>query len=183
MKPKISRSKPLTYAEDYKNSALKHLQTCDLLLKSIGSGSDLDEQYQENILRNTFYLAGYSIECIINYTILKKTGWKKPAHSLNNTKYEISFGKNFDRYIITSHDFQINMEILDKLIEGSRFKNIPIIGGHLCGYSDTCRRLFFRWMPHERYVTASSPESYFTLIEVQEFIKMCKEIYVQLLMC
>lgn len=65
--------------EDYRKSALKHLKTCEFMidnLHNIVDNDSLDEltksEWESHILRNIYYLCGYVIEGVVNYSIYKK---------------------------------------------------------------------------------------------------------------
>ena len=80
----------MKYAE-YKESAIRHLQTCKYMTKYLNYVFTPKEKFR--ILCNIYYLGGYVIEGILCYTIFYLI-----KYDLNKSVYDLKdFNKEFDR--------------------------------------------------------------------------------------
>jgi len=104
----------------YKTASIRHLHTCNELIATLPSIKNASTE--RNILLNLYYLAGYTIECIVNYAIYDYLKFN-PLHSVNSLSPTNSCGvgylhpmrypkniRSFQKYVITSHKFQHNCQ-------------------------------------------------------------------------
>ena len=78
---------------DYRNSAVRHFNTCKILWRyiSLPDSSNLKKLPQDDILKNIFYLMGYVAECAIKYRFLTD------CYSLNDSDDETRWSTAPDR--------------------------------------------------------------------------------------
>jgi hypothetical protein len=106
---------------DYKTAAQRHLMTCDYLVKSLSLPDNLAHKpntssYKSHLLRNIYYLSGYTIECMVNYAIYECVNDTKPraqrisrVNQLYEPTYSLvfkEFGRGSFQYVIAWHNFQ-----------------------------------------------------------------------------
>lgn len=182
MRQDIKAPKNHMFYDEYRTAAIKHINTCKYLINSISNDNNINDVVKERILRNIYYLAGYIIECSVNYTIYKKLGWiTRPIHELEDKVFKVSFQSIKGRYVIKYHNYAKNMELLDLLISGDKYSEIPIIGGNLMGFSSTSKKLFYAWNPAIRYENSKKINDGFVYSEISEFVSLATEIYISLL--
>lgn len=183
--------------KDYRTAAQRHLMTCDYLVKSLSLPDNLSHKpntspYKLQLLRNIYYLAGYTIECMINYAIYdcvndNKKGLAKiervdqlyePALGLVfKPNIRRDGGKSF-QYVIAYHNFQENMKVLNYLAT-SKFSQVPVIGQ--CVYPPNWRaisHLFYNWEPQVRYTNIAYTEQ-----QIIDFHKLSLDIYTNIRSC
>lgn len=60
---------------EYKKSAKRHLDTCGHLIKTLNSvqakTTHSQQECQNNLILNVFYLSGYVVECILKFTFFQ----------------------------------------------------------------------------------------------------------------
>ncbi len=169
--------------EDYRKSALKHLKTCEYMIGSLENLSNIEnykkignkekEKYENNILRETYYLLGYVLEGIVNYCILKKL----PSFQSDNDKnvygldeqivssilsqdYQaintnISFSKkDTSMFYLGKHEYTKNIQLL-KMISPQKFQLIDIINSDR-DPNDYISVMYYDWNVYVRYQTKGS---------------------------
>lgn len=182
---------------DYKAAAQRHLMTCDYLVKSLSLPDNLvhkpnTNSYKSHLLRNIYYLSGYTIECIINYAIYEcvndsKIGLAKinRVDHLYEPTLSLVFKPNLRRdrgrsfqYVIAYHNFQKNMKVLNNLAT-SKFAQIPVIGQSVYPANWTnIRQLFDDWEPQVRYTSVAYTEQ-----QIVDFHKLSSDIYTNIRSC
>lgn len=169
----------MIYSE-YKLASTRHLETSLFMLEFLDEVKDLDER--KNILCNIYYLAGYTIECIVSYAIYNYIGFRKSddVRSLDPFAYrfDIGFYREYSlsarpairpRFNIASHNFQNNCMFFaaQGIAEASK---VPHFGGPI---TDTSLiPLFNRWRPDARYLPSQFREH-----DIIKFVKLSKEIH------
>lgn len=178
---------PSQTSEDYRLAAEKHLFFCEYMLDSLkDTHTKLKDIDLDHLLNEVFYLAGYIIECSVNFFIYNYFNWSKPVYDFKNEAYEVCFwrskGDTRYRYVISDHNYRSKIELLDSLIGGSHFLDVPIIGGDKLGYSQTTCVLFNMWSPKVRYETSCCKHrSLHSFMAIQSFVKLASEINIKLL--
>ncbi len=173
---------------DYITAAQRHRMTCDYLIKSICLPNNQlhkpdNSSYKNYLLKNIYYLSGYTIECMVNYAIYKCVNETKPVNrqftlvdQLNEPVYNLGFRSHY--YSISSHRFQRNMEVLN-LIATAKFAQVPIIGGTIYPNNwNVMQSLFNGWKPHARYTNVGYSEQ-----QIISFYELSSEIYTNIRSC
>lgn len=182
---------------DYKTAAQRHMLTCDYLIQSLKLPDNplhkpKTASFKSYLLRNIYYLSGYTIECIVNYAIYEsvndsKNGLAriKQVDHLYEPSLSLVFkpkpgrdkGKSF-QYVIAYHNFQKNMKVLNSLAT-SKFSQIPVIGqiNYPANWT-SIRQLFDNWEPQVRYTTVT-----YTDQQIIDFFKLSVEIYTNIRSC
>lgn len=77
---------PLMTVGDYRNAALQHFNTCKVLWRYIKlpDTSNLRRLPEEEVLKNIFYLTGYTAECAIKYRYLTDCYSLSDTHSVSH---------------------------------------------------------------------------------------------------
>lgn len=158
----------MKYAE-YKESAIRHLQTCKYMTKYLNYVFTPKEKFR--ILCNIYYLGGYVVEGILCYTIFYLI-----KYDLNKSVYDL---KDFNkcglkfRRDIASHRFDSKIEYV-RTNGGVIPSSLPIIGAK--AVSETVDLMFQEWGTKIRYTAKDLP---FDLTEsnVQQFLFTVEEIY------
>ena len=178
---------------DYITAAQRHLLTCDYLVKCLKlpdnlSHKPLNSGYRNHILRNIYYLSGYTIECIVNYAIYQSVNDSRPRHNritMVNQLYEPSLSLVYkDRsrggfqYVIAWHNFQENMKVLN-ILATAKFASIPVIGQRIYPANwSSLSNLFDNWKPQVRYTNISFSED-----DIIEFYNLSAAIYTNVRSC
>jgi|SRR5690606_4657959 len=84
---------------EYKKAAMRHLSTCDILLKSIEATKTEEKQ---KIIYNIYYLSGYIIETSLNYAFF----------CLVNHKGEIETHPSYTSNGIKNHKFDSKIKFI-----------------------------------------------------------------------
>lgn len=186
--------------QQYKSAALKHLLTCEYMIANLG----YERQNKIMVLRNAYYLCGYTFEGLVNFWIfklLKSEGLieNDDTSSINNpiilpngkklgwTKEKKVNGITvMSDYWISQHKFMKNIEVFECIGVGDLFTDVPILGDP----SLVSRRtldLFFNWNVEIRYkenpVPRLYPERGYELKfenDIKDFIVSAREIWDQL---
>ncbi len=179
--------------KDYQKASLKHLTTCKIMLDSIDLLASKDEALinieikKQALLHNMFYLSGYTLESIINYTIFKHFKWSEPSIYVTDHKFsarcDLSFYPNVGRlkgrgnytFWMSQHDFRRNIEILKKTFPNS---GIPLIDKMIKVDPDLIK-LYNSWNVEIRYYTQDALYSGQVLSEdkVKRFVSLTENIY------
>jgi len=178
---------------DYKTAAQRHLMTCDYLVKALSLPDNLSHKpntssYKSYLLRNIYYLSGYTIECMVNYAIYECVNDIKPrsqrisrVNQLYEPTYSLVFkeiGRGSFQYVIAWHNFQENMKVLNNLAT-SKFSLIPVIGQRLYPANwASIKQLFDDWEPQVRYTSVAYTEQ-----QIIDFYKLSSEIYTNIRSC
>ncbi len=178
--------------EDYKLASQKHLQTSLAILDSIiehqkeKKSKIIVNPYLEASLHNVYYLSGYTIECIVNYSIFKHYNWKKSSvkevdHNFSK-KCGLSFYQNERRedggtypYFINQHNYLRNLDILKKVYSNSR---LPMLDRSV-GINNDAKQLFTHWNVEIRYhqPTTKYNKVALTIQSVTSFVELTKEFH------
>jgi len=184
--------------KDYQRASLKHLTTCKVMLDSIDLLASNKaaliniENKKKTLLHNMFYLSGYTLECIINYSIFKHFKWVEASIYSTDHKFsaraDISFYQNTPRlkghgnytFWMSQHDFQRNIQILKRTFPTS---GVPLIDATISVDTDLIR-LFKSWQVEVRYSTLDSTYSNLVLSEdiVKRFVTLTETIYNKLML-
>ncbi|MFN8254893.1 MAG: hypothetical protein U0W24_04340 [Bacteroidales bacterium] len=177
--------------DDYKKAALKQLKTCRRLESTF---RNITSSYERDaVLRSIYYLSGYIIEGIVNYSLYKVCTFpqnenvKKLNHSFGTGKKIAFFWRDLNgyigqKYVIQNHDFMKNVDVL-KVKLPSKFSTIPVLSD---GNQNLClNNLLNNWNVHIRYHaknTIFQPFSFETYseIEIFDFLNLAEEIYIRL---
>lgn len=140
------------------------------------------------LLHNLFYLSGYTLECIINYSIFKHFKWKESEsvyltnHVFSN-KSQVCFYENTRRtsgqgsytFWLSTHDFQRNMQVLVKEFSSSK---IPLIDRTVHVDKDLIN-LYKSWKVEIRYNPSETQYAsvVLTLDNVKRFVALTEIIY------
>lgn len=153
--------------QQYKTTALKHLQTCEYMIANLS----LERLNKLKVLRNAYYLCGYTFEGLINFWIFKLLHNEGLIHntdiSLIRYPIELPNRKNLKwekgniayDYWISQHKFQRNIEIFECINVGDLFANVPIIGDENL-VSQRTLDIFRSWNVEIRYKNHPFPHLY-----------------------
>ena len=184
--------------KDYQLASLKHLTTCKSMLgcmNSLTNGtSTIVNTNGKNaaLLHNLFYLSGYTIECIVNYSILKHYKWPDSDsvyvtnHKFSN-KCQVAFYENTQRMVnmaavsgvytfyFSGHNFQRNIQVLQKIFSSSK---IPLIDKTVVVDKDLMN-LYTNWKVEIRYNPQSTNYSSVALSvdNVTRFVNLTETVY------
>lgn len=182
--------------KDYKTAAQRHLMTCQYLVECLTLPDNthhkpLSSSYKSYLLKNIYYLSGYTIESIVNFAIYECVNDTKPRHQKIrrvNQLYEPSLSLVFKdrrnigfRYVIAWHNFQKNMEVLN-ILATSKFSKIPVISGtHYPIYWNNVKPLFDNWEAQVRY--KNNVLTLYTEPQILDFFKFSTELYTGIRSC
>ena len=162
--------------KEYQKASYKHLITCKSILDSItllngnANAMILQNSKQQAVLHNVFYLSGYTLESIINYSIYKHFRWRQPSvrdvdHSFSQ-RCGLSYGRLRKQsgfgdypYFISGHEFSRNIQILQREFSNSQ---IPLIDRSETVDAEVVK-LFRAWCVEIRYHKESETYSNVTL--------------------
>jgi hypothetical protein len=156
--------------KQYKDAALKHLKSCQQIIKYFNCQYNcISPSIEKELLINVFYLSGYTMECIINYAIFRKIYTSNKSTSKSDDVYKIvdttnkfSFYSKYKdnngvtyiaRYYVSGHNFMNNITLLKKLTPGS---NIPLVHDPKIVPSSV-NTLIRKWNVKIRYETNINP--------------------------
>lgn len=179
--------------KDYQKTSLKHLTTCKIMLDSmdnlISQSTALinNENKKKALLHNMFYLSGYTLESIINYSIFKHFKWTEPSIYVTDHKFSarsgVSFYPNTGRLVdrgvypfwMSQHNFQRNIQILSKALPASK---IPLIDKTIKIDSDLIK-LYKSWQIEMRYHPQDTTYDNLVLSEdnVKRFVGLTEIVY------
>ena len=164
------------YYTEYKSASIRHLNTCRHLIDNLHLAAT--QQTERNILLNIYYLAGYTIECIVNFAIydyiqFSKTNDVKSLSLLNNS-YNVSFypsKKNniSANFIIHTHNFQKNCQFFSAQSISDASK-IPHFDNYIPNPSLV--PLFNDWKPEVRYIDKG-----FSKTDILAFFNLAEQIH------
>jgi hypothetical protein len=182
--------------KDYKTAAQRHLMTCQYLVECLTLPDNthhkpLSSSYKSYLLKNIYYLSGYTIESIINFAIYECVNDTKPRHQkirrvnqLNEPSLSLAFKDRRNvglRYVIAWHNFQKNMEVLN-ILATSKFSQIPVISGtHFPIYWNNVKPLFDNWEAQVRY--KNNVLTLYTEQQILDFFKFSTELYTGIRSC
>ena len=182
--------------KDYKTAAQRHLMTCQYLVECLTLPDNthhkpLSSSYKSYLLKNIYYLSGYTIESIVNFAIYECVNDTKPRHQkirranqLNEPTLSLGFksrGKHGYQYVIAYHKFQENYKVLNNLAT-SKFALVPVIGGtNYPSYWSSVQPLFDNWEAQVRY--KSDILSLYTEQQILDFFKFSTELYTGIRSC
>jgi len=180
--------------KDYQHSSYKHLSTCHAILDAIQilrANGDPNAQIIKHpgitsALHNTFYLSGYTLESIINYSIFKHYRWTKPTvQELDHTfsqRCDLTFSPFTSRrnggtyqYWISQHQFSRNLDILKREFSSC---GLPLIDKNVAVNGDA-KKLFLSWAVEVRYHSPSQTYSGVALTydNVKKFVELTDQLY------
>lgn len=182
--------------KDYKTAAQRHLMTCQYMVECLTLPDNtlhkpLSSSYKSYLLKNIYYLSGYTIESIINFAIYECVNDTKPRHQKIrrvNQLHEPSLSLVFKdrrnvgfRYVIAWHNFQKNMEVLN-ILATSKFSQIPVISGtHYPIYWGSVQPLFDNWEAQVRY--KNNVLNLYTEQQILDFFQFSTELYTGIRSC
>lgn len=182
--------------KDYKTAAQRHLMTCQYLVECLTlpdntNHKPLSSSYKSYLLKNIYYLSGYTIESIVNFAIYECVNDTKPRHQkirrvnqLNEPSLSLVFKDRRNvgfRYVIAWHNFQKNMEVLN-ILATSKFSQIPVISGtHYPIYWNNVKPLFDNWEAQVRY--KNNVLTLYTEQQILDFFKFSTELYTGIRSC
>lgn len=179
----------------YRDASLKHLNACKTALhglKFYHGSAPLSRRKKESLLLNIFYLSGYTLECIINYSIYKRLGFSTNSRveNLQDTSRSIAFYKKPNgsthqfQYCIQQHKFHLNVQLLHTLLPGGH--GVPLIDRTVYVLPNLQKMVFDRyngtvnnehWKPEIRYKTTIP----FSQTDIEQFVELTEKIYIELL--
>lgn len=188
----------MTY-KDYQKASYKHLNSCKAMLNSLHllSGNNQavlqEPSSQKALLQNIFYLSGYTLECIINYSILKHFKWKEdkmvddttPDHNFSKRSGLAFYPKTptenggIYHFEISKHHFQRNIQVLRKGLPSSK---IPYVDPTI-QLTATTKSLLTAWQVEIRYNDCETKYSSIELTEpiIKEFLEFTDKVYTELM--
>lgn len=145
----------------YKTAALKHLQTCEYMIANLS----YERSNKLKVLRNVYYLCGYSLEGLVNFWIFKLLNSEGllayPNDIFSYSNYPISLGSGkflewkgsnpATEYWFSQHNFQKNTEVFQHLADGDLISDVPIIGDITFEPFPKMIRVFRAWNVKVRY--------------------------------
>lgn len=192
--------------KDYKTAAQRHLMTCQYMVECLTLPDNtlhkpLSSSYKSYLLKNIYYLSGYTIESIINYAIYECVNESKPRHmkirfvnelcepsqrlifTLDTRKTPRAAG---DRtrylYVIAFHNFKENYKVLNNVATSSKFAGIPVISRtHYPIYWRSIQPLFDNWEAQVRY--KNDILTLYTEQQILDFFKFSTELYTGIRSC
>ncbi len=179
--------------KDYQKASLKHLTTCKAMLDSVdllaSNTSALINLGNAKlaVLHNAYYLSGYTLESIINYSIFKHYKWKEASvHTTDHNfsaRCDVSFYPKTQRlkgtgnynFWLSQHDFKRNIQILKRTFPNS---GIPLLD-HTVKVEGDLLDLYRSWETEIRYHPYTNPYPKIQLSEdsVKRFINLTEEVY------
>ncbi|SHG56562.1 hypothetical protein [Pedobacter caeni] len=179
--------------QDYQKASAKHLLSCQsilLVLDSLNSENNDTKNHNQKIkvlLHNLFYLSGYTLESIINYSIYKHFRWSKSSiyeidHNFSS-KCDLTFYPDVPRqngrgnylFYISQHEFSRNIQILSKALPNSK---VPLIDRTISVDKDLIN-LFLNWKVEIRYHPESTQYSTIelTIDNIKRFVSTTDQVY------
>jgi len=137
--------------KDFKESANKHLKTCECLINQCYSDKKL------HIKDNIFYLCGYVIEIMIKYRILKHL-------PQSNTKYFTK--EELKKEDLLEHKIRNLLRILR-----SKYSENNLL------FENNCMKLFYQWDVQMRYKKNFYDQKFSKGQSIQEIFNFTKEFY------
>lgn len=176
--------------KEYQTASQKHLNTCKAILDSITilngntSAQIMQNAKQQAVLHNIFYLSGYTLECIINYSIYKHFKWNKPSVRDDDHAFSERCGLSYGRlrkrkgsgdypFFISSHEFSRNVQILQKEFSNSK---IPLIDRTEIVNVEV-KKLFSAWSVEVRYKNETNSHITLNLANIKDFVQITDKIY------
>lgn len=182
--------------KDYKTAAQRHLMTCQYMVECLTLPDNtlhkpLSSSYKSYLLKNIYYLSGYTIESIINFAIYECVNDTKErdqkiwrVNQLHEPSLSLVFKDRRNvgfRYVIAWHNFQKNMEVLN-ILATSKFSQIPVISGtHYPIYWGSIQTLFDNWEAQVRY--KNNVLDLYTEQQILDFFKFSTELYTGIRSC
>ncbi|NRF37596.1 hypothetical protein [Pedobacter foliorum] len=179
----------------YLHASQKHLNTCLSLLDAIKLLNSKNKTESliivspgyDAVLHNAYYLSGYTLECIINYSIFKH--YKFKSSSVRTVEHNFSEkcgltygpetktkdGRQSYPFYISKHQFSRNIQILTKAFPNSL---IPFVDNSVKVDADLLS--FFRnWDVEMRYhdVNQSYNNIRLTIDNVSRFVELTQKIF------
>ena len=181
--------------KEYQKSSAKHLATCQSILNAIDifkANNDavaliVQDSKIYAVLHNVYYLSGYTLESIINYSILKHFKWKQPSvYTLDHgfsSKCDLTFYPGVQRksghgkyqFWLSQHEFQRNIQILAKTFPSSGIpfvdKSVPV--------DPEVNKLYYNWSVETRYHPESTKYATLSLNKenITKFVGVTDIIY------
>jgi hypothetical protein len=203
--PKIIELKnmPTVFNEykDYKTAAQRHLMTCQYMVECLTLPDNslhkpMSSSYKSYLLKNIYYLSGYTIESIINFAIYECVNKSKTAgepkityvNELWEPNYKLIFttdksktprpanDRTYYTYVISYHKFRENYKVLYGLANSyPNFDKIPVIGRRIIpvNWNTYLRQMFQCWEAQIRY----TDEIPYTENQIVDFFKLSVDIY------
>lgn len=185
--------------QQYKTTALKHLQTCEYMMANLSS----ERLNKLKVLRNAYYLSGYTFEGLINFWIfelLKRQGLLvNPNNVYSSRNYPISIGSGHNfafkkqtsvQFWLSQHDFQTNANVFQYLADGNSLSIVPLISDRTNEPYPKMLSLFDSWDVKVRYQNhpigfpyqqhSVSPASLFQTTfetDISNFVKTARLVY------
>ena len=182
--------------KDYKTAAQRHWMTCQYMVECLTLPDNtlhkpLSSSYKSYLLKNIYYLSGYTIESIINFAIYECVNESKSptekiirVDELNEPSLSLGFrsrGRYSYQFVIAYHKFQANMHILN-VLASSKFSLVPVVGGTVYpSYWDDIQPLFDNWEAQVRY--KNDILTLYTEQQILDFFKFSTELYTSIRSC
>ena len=181
-------SRPSFRYKEYEKASLKHLKACQAMLAGLScKTTTISVAEKEYLLMDIFYLSSYTLECIINYAILKliyKQSYNKwhdneSVRKVVDPNYSFAFKSkdqngNKYRFYIESHNFWNNIDLLNQLLSGntipliSNKKNLP--PNHI---SPIVLDMIESWEARSRYHTYPK----YNEKEIRDLVELTEQVY------
>ena len=181
----------------YKEAADRHIETClqleDILKTRYQSKPVLTVAEQNDskyLLSNLYYISGYIIECIYNYSIFRNINFPNNI-GVNELKYlsngtpkhpipcRVAFRDNghtpVNTFIIASDGHKLfgKMDFFQTHHTISSASSIPLLDGCPLALSRPCRNLFAEWDVYKRYRI----DTHLNFINTFDFFDLSVEVY------
>ena len=121
--------------KEYRKSAIRHLQTCQYLLKDIDSHKT---ELQKNFLLNVYYLSGYVVETALSYAFFSHI--KHKGDVATNIDYKNRF---------KTHNFNTKVKVIYE--KRGNLSSVPFV--HRKIEDPKLTLLFNSWSTDFRYCT------------------------------
>ena len=186
---------------DYRTAAQRHLMTCQYMVECLRLPDNphhkpLSNFYKTYLLKNIYYLSGYTIESIINFAIYECVNKSKTAkepkiqfvNELCEPRYKLIFTKDASKtprpwgdstiyiYVIAYHKFKENYKVLSGLANSyPNFDKIPVIGRRVvpANWNSYLHKMFDDWQAQIRYTDAIP----YSENQIVDFFKLSVDIY------
>ena len=100
--------------KSFLNAARKHVATCEALLqhaKNLNPQRPNNQQEQQHILLNLYYLTGYIFECSIKYGIYKLISYDPQAPITKLNQADLTYNKHIKHHKLVDQAQYLNARL------------------------------------------------------------------------
>lgn len=167
----------------YRDAARQHLTACRRLIDTYPEWSKICNKHdKEKIFHEIYYISGYILEGFVNFAIFCHPDWNKEDNIIKFCKPDFSnitklYYQGSHPYIIATHNFQKNRDILDKFgyTTGIPYLSFdePLANDRIT--EERLRVLISKWKPDIRYKKVGDPID-LSFSDISNLITLCKNI-------